>query len=342
MRKFCVLVHSSDRTRDVFEAVFKNAEEMWRDCKWPRFAGFTTPPWWLTLYGFTSVSAKGPSSWRGELADHLDALPPEIEYVLRLDDDAFASRPIEGIKLEMVARLIDKGGLAYVKLLPVARNVFGRIIEYFRRKGSLRPIAFTEPYYCSLVPAIWKRSYLREILREPRSVWDFELTVTKERHYAVWEPVLDLDHIVTNGKWAQRARRMDNGRGVQSLKSWLRQKREDLSFALFGFLGFRIRRYFGRLPRMPKDLQLDHYNLAVAERIAAAGGVDVDYIRTLLSHPRTESSIRRALRVRLPALLKRPNLTEEHEGVKRALSFQAFVEYAGPLVGKSEREWFSL
>ena len=81
----------------------------------------------------------------------------------------------------------------------------------------------------------------------------------------------------------------------------------------------------------------------VAERIAAVSGVDVGYIRTLLSHPRTESSVKRLFRVRLPALLKRPNLNrEEHEGVKRALSPQAFNEYARPFLGKSDREWFSL
>src|SRR5690242_18880258 len=99
--RFCVLVNSSDRSRDVFEIVFQNAEKMWVGCDWPRFAGFTTGQ--PDLYGFTSVSAKGPSDWRGELASQLDALPPEIEYVLRLDDDAFALSPVEGRKLNAVA-----------------------------------------------------------------------------------------------------------------------------------------------------------------------------------------------------------------------------------------------
>ena len=270
--RFCVLVNSSDRARDIFEIVFRNAEDMWRDCEWPRFAGFTGPQ--PELYGFRSVAAKGPSDWRGELAAQLDALPPAIEYVLRLDEDAFASFPVDGRKLNDVAALMLRGNLAYVKLLPVARSLFWRAVEYFRRKFSklpLRPIAFTEPYYCSLVPSIWKRSHLREILRKPGSVWDFELTVTNERHFAVWEPVLDLDHIVTKGRWSRNAARLlarqsiDLGkpkRGVQSLGSWLRQRRERLSFILFGFLGFRIRRRFNRLPHIPKDLKRDEFGLA--------------------------------------------------------------------------------
>jgi hypothetical protein len=270
--RFCILVNSSDRARDIFEVVFPNAEEMWRDCAWPRFAGFTSAQ--PDLYGFTSVAAKGPSDWRGELADQLDALPPEIEYVLRLDEDAFASFPIDGRKLNAVAALILRDDLAYVKLLPVARSFLGRAIERFRgtlNRLPLRPIAFTEPYYCSLVPSIWKRSHLREILRQPGSVWDFELTVTDERHFAVWEPVIDLDHIVTKGRWSRNAARLlarhgldhhASKRGVQSLGSWLRQRRERLSFFLFGFLGFRIRRRFNRLPRIPKDLKRDEFGLA--------------------------------------------------------------------------------
>jgi len=267
--RFCVLVNSSDRSRDVFEIVFRNAEKMWAGCDWPRFAGFTTAH--PDLYGFKSVAGKGPSDWRGELAGQLDALPPEIEYVLRLDDDAFALSPVDGRKLNAVADLMLRDGLCYVKLHPVSRSLAGQAIEFCRRRISklpLRPVPFTEPYYCSLVPSIWKRSYLREILGKPGSVWDFELTVTNERHYASWENAVDLDHIVTKGRWSRRAARLlarqgldlaGSKREVQPLRSWVRQQREKLSFLLFGFLGFRIRRRLNRLPRVPKDLKFDLY-----------------------------------------------------------------------------------
>lgn len=38
----CVLVASADETLDIFDIVFQNAETIWRDCDWPRYAGFTT------------------------------------------------------------------------------------------------------------------------------------------------------------------------------------------------------------------------------------------------------------------------------------------------------------
>ncbi len=92
--------------------------------------------------------------------------------------------------------------MSYVSLLPVYRNVLGRVIEYFRRKldkRPLRPLAISEPYYSSVALAKWKRSYLRSLLRQPGTIWKFEHTVTDEPHYAVWERVLHQSQIVKMG-----------------------------------------------------------------------------------------------------------------------------------------------
>lgn len=257
--RFCVLVSSSDRARDVFEIVFRNSEVIWRDCNWPRYVGFTGEH--PDMYGFTAVAAKGPSNWQGELGDQLDSLPEQIQYVLRMDEDALFMSPVDGAKLDAIADLIIRQNLSYVRLVPVTRNLPGRVIEYFRRKldkRPLRPISFSEPYYSSVELVIWKRSYLRELLRRPGSIWDFEHIVTNIRHYAVWGPVLDQDQIVTKGKWSFRAPRKlarqgislaDSRREFQTLRSWLRGIREKISFQFCGFLSFRIRRRLNRISR---------------------------------------------------------------------------------------------
>jgi len=151
--------------------------------------------------------------------------------------------------------------LSYVRLIPVTRNLSARVVEYFRRKldkRPLRPISHSEPYYSSVELVIWKRSYLRELLRRPGSIWDFEHIVTDVRHYAVWKPVLDQDQIVTKGKWNYSATRRLKQQGLslanskrefQSLRSWLRGVREKISFQLCGFLSFRIRRRLNRITR---------------------------------------------------------------------------------------------
>ena len=257
--RFCVFVSSSDRARDVFEIVFRNSATIWRDCNWPRYVGFTSKH--PDMYGFTAVAAKRPSDWRGEFGDQLDCLPEGIEYVLRIDEDALFLSPVDGSALNAIADRMIREDLSYVSLVPVKRNFVGNIVEYFRRKRNqtpLRRIGISEPYYSSVAVAIWKRGYLRSLLRRPGSIWEFEHIVTDEPHYAVWKKVFDQDQIVTKGKWSYRAPRKlarqglsigDSKREFQTIESWLRGIREKISFQVAGFLSFRIRKRLNRLPR---------------------------------------------------------------------------------------------
>jgi hypothetical protein len=257
--RFCVLATSSDNGRDIFEIVFRNAETIWRDCDWPCFVGFTSQH--PDLYGFKAVAANGPFEWRQAVVDYLDALPKQIEYVLRIDEDALFMAPVDGEKLDAIAHLMVRNNLAYVRLVPVTRNFAGRVVEYFRRKFDkrpLRPISFSEPYYSSLELAIWKRSYLRSLLKQPGTIWEFEHTISDERHYAVWEPLVEQHQIVTRGKWSRRVpgllarqglRLAHSKREFQSVGSFLVKVRETISFELAGYLSFRIRRALNKISR---------------------------------------------------------------------------------------------
>jgi hypothetical protein len=255
--RFCVLVSSSDRGRDIFEVVFQNADTIWRDCDWPRFVGLTTEH--PNLYGFKALAAKAPSDWRGELSDQLDNLPPEIQYVLLTFEDALFTSPVDGGKLDAIAKLMAQDDLSYVSLFALRRNLPGLMIEFFRRKLSkypLRRLSFSEPYYSAIGTAIWKRSYLQELLRKSGSIWDFEHIVTDKPHYAVWKPVLWQDQLVTKGKWSYRAPRIlarqgitlsDSKRGFRTPRSRIRDFREMIVFQTVGFLSFRVRRRLGKI-----------------------------------------------------------------------------------------------
>jgi hypothetical protein len=255
--RFCVLVSSSDRGRDIFEVVFQNADTIWRNCDWPRYVGLTTEH--PNLYGFKALAAKAPSDWRGELSDQLDNLPPEIQYVLLTFEDALFTSPVDGGKLDAIAKLMVQDDLSYVSLFALRRNLPGLMIEFFRRKLSkypLRRLSFSEPYYSAIGTAIWKRSYLQELLRKSGSIWDFEHIVTDKPHYAVWKPVLWQDQLVTKGKWSYRAPRIlarqgitlsDSKRGFRTPRSRIRDFREMIVFQAVGFLSFRVRRRLGKI-----------------------------------------------------------------------------------------------
>ena len=76
----CVLVSSSDRTKDIFDVVFRNSERTWDGCKWPRYVGFTTQQSG-DLFGFMPLASHGKSSWREELSDQIACLPANINFV---------------------------------------------------------------------------------------------------------------------------------------------------------------------------------------------------------------------------------------------------------------------
>jgi len=256
---FCVFVASGDSRRDIFEIVFQNAERIWHDCYWPRYVGFTSKH--PNLYGFATVAAKNPSDWRGELGEQLDQLSPDIRYVLLIIEDFFFTSPIDAKKLRAVADYILKHDLAYVRLVPVARNLFGRAVEFIRRKidkRSFRILKPSEPYYSSVEVAIWRRDYLRQLLRVPGSIWEFENMVGPERHYAVWEPIAHYRALVSRGKWNYSARRLLVQQGYSlngstrphlSLASLPRRMRTRIIFSVFGYLSYRLRRSLNRLPR---------------------------------------------------------------------------------------------
>jgi hypothetical protein len=255
--RFCVLVSSSDRGRDIFEIVFQNSEAIWRDCDWPRYVGFTSKH--PDMYGFKTITAKKSSHWRGEVGDYLDALPDHIEYVLRIDEDVLFMSPVNGEKLNAIAELMVCEDLPYVRLIPVSRNLPGRIIEHFRRrlnKAPLRRLSFSEPYYSSVGLAIWKRTYLRSLLSRPGTIWEFEHTVTNEPHYAVWESIVDQDQIVIKGRWSWRAAQQlarqglnlaNTKREFQTPGAWLVGIRERISWELAGYSSFRIRKWLKKL-----------------------------------------------------------------------------------------------
>jgi hypothetical protein len=257
--QFCILVAASDRAKDIFEITFQNTETIWRDCNWPRYVGFTSKH--PDIFGFKSLAAKADSEWRGRLGDYLDSLPDNIRYVMLIVEDFLFTSPVNGSELNAIADYIVRNDLAYVRLTPVYRNWFGLILEYFRRmidKRPLRPLAFSEPYYSSLETAIWKRDYLRSLIRHPGTIWEFEHTVSTERHYAVWHRAVEYRALVGRGKWYRQAPRLLAQQGLslgnsrrehQTLKFELRRIRERVVFWMIGYLSFRVRRRFNRLPR---------------------------------------------------------------------------------------------
>ena len=219
-----------------------------------------------TCTAFTAVAAKGPSHWRQEVIDYLDALPEHIEYVLRIDEDALFMSPVDGDKLNGIADLMVRENLCYVSWF--------RSAEIFPAVSSNISGAHSTSARCA--------RYRSRNLIIRQSTWPFGSAAICDRYCISQGTFGNLNtRSPTNattrfgsrcsiktkssrrGRWAFRARRRLARQGLslahsrrefQTLRSWLRGMRERITFQLRGFLSFRIRRRLKRVPPLPREL----------------------------------------------------------------------------------------
>ena len=261
---FCVLVASADNRRDIFNICFANSERIWAGCQWPRYVGLTTPQ--PDVYGFRVVTSP-QMDWAAAVTDYINALPADHRYILLMVEDVLFMRPVNNAMLNEISLAVANCNLDYVRLVPLRRSWFRRLTELLKPELSnfLRYIRPTEPYFSSTEMVIWKREYLLEQLSHGDDAWSFEHRVTSRDHWAVGFPVFDQHQIVQKGRWNWDAPRLlakflgypqlapeitrilRRTRPFQTLAARLRGHRENISFALFGFTSFRVRRWLGQM-----------------------------------------------------------------------------------------------
>lgn len=255
MNWFCVLVTSSDDRKDIFDTCFAHSERIWKDCDWPRYVGFTTKDNQSEQYGFKVIESRLITrNWCQSVAAHIEELPPEHRYILLMVEDVLFTKPVDGKKLNKVATLACNADIRYLRLVPVTRNWAGRLLEKMVQIGypRLRLIERREPYYASTEMVLWERNYLLDMLRSGDDAWEFEHQIKEQTHWAVWEPLFEQHQLVQKGRWNRNAVKFLASQGLtlrqtarpfQTRAAQLRGWRENLSFALFGFTSFRIKRW---------------------------------------------------------------------------------------------------
>ena len=271
MSQFCVLVTSGDSRKDIFDVCMANSEHIWGSCNWPRYAGFTTLQ--PEQYGFKTLASGIANDWCKSVAAHIDALPADIRYILLMVEDVLFIKPVDAVRLNMIAEHMARHGLRYVRLVPKRRNWAGRLLDRMNELppnlACARPIVEyiepSEPYYSSTEMVIWERSYLRQQLDLPGDAWSFEHHIGRHAHYAVKEALFEQHQIVHKGKWHRRAawylaeamgsprigtavdiqEIITKTRPLQTWRSFLRGEWQNFNFMLFGFTTLRVKRWLG-------------------------------------------------------------------------------------------------
>lgn len=205
MRDTCLFVSTSDNTFDVFEKVSPSLVAQWPRGLMPMFAGLnekTAPAPFETV--------RSPlGGWRSELLHQIESLPEDYRYVILVLDDFFFKSKVDPRRLESVLEAARNHNADYFRLKPLLRSLLGGVFLKFsgrRDPAGLIRLKPDEPYYASLQIALWKRSYLCDMLRRKGSIWEFEHTVPDgSKHYALADIVLDYEHLVEKGKWFRHA-----------------------------------------------------------------------------------------------------------------------------------------
>jgi hypothetical protein len=217
----CVLVSSSDRTRDVFNQVFAHFERFWPECAFDRYVGLTTVPQEHSLFGFKPVAAGSDMGWRDELVAQLRQLPATLDYVLLVLDDFLILKPINQSLLNKAAAEVISRQLNYARFIPVERHLFGRTLRWLHRPKNhiFSPLSEREPYPASLQIALWRKEYLLRSLEAPGTIWDFEhARLQQDGHFAACVPLISYRHVVERGKWMPYANHLMKRVGIQFKK----------------------------------------------------------------------------------------------------------------------------
>ncbi|ROR39160.1 hypothetical protein [Caminibacter pacificus] len=147
------------------------------------------------------------------LNDYLEEIEDEY-FILMLDDFAI----LEPVDCSLIKRAFDfikeKNGV-YLRLAP---NPGGdeKIDRYFSRIAVEKKV----PYVTSLQMAIWKKEFLKELLKYDFNPWEFETKAGKTS-----ESLTNYDKFfVTNFPFVKYTHFVEKGKFFPVVKSWLNQK----------------------------------------------------------------------------------------------------------------------
>lgn len=198
-----ILISSHSRAFDLWHITHFFFKKNWPDCPYPIYLGANgvnrieyCPKDWIYINKGEDVS------WSKSLKDYLDSIP--TDYILLLLDDFVLLRPVNQESIDDAFKFLVKNDGVMLRLVP---NPKGSI--YVNKKFSLIDVKNRVPYITSLQAAIWKKSFLIELLKYDYNPWEFEIKAGKtpeclkyyNKLFVSNTPLLHYKHYVEKGKF---------------------------------------------------------------------------------------------------------------------------------------------
>lgn len=196
MKQNCaILILSCDKYSDLWTPFFDLFWKNWPECPYPVYLG-------SNFHTFHHKKVKNiltgkDFDWSTSFKKILQLIPEKYIYVLL--EDVFITNEIYGSYFEECFRFFATKNLNHLRFnsLPNSRSV--------PKKPKFSLVQKHEPYRVHVM-GFWKKDYLRTLLLEGESPWNFEImgsyrTAYDDGFYSLASPLYSSIHVVKKDKW---------------------------------------------------------------------------------------------------------------------------------------------
>jgi hypothetical protein len=142
--------------------------------------------------------------WSSNLRFALNQI--DSEYLMLIMDDVFIDSEINEQQVLELVGIMERKGIDYINL----KSTPTKFIE--RKRSDLVRLPVNRMYRTAVVPTIWKKSTLLDLLRDGETAWQFEIRGSDrsrkyERFYVLPKPLFCWIHVIVQGKLTRKAER---------------------------------------------------------------------------------------------------------------------------------------
>lgn len=166
-----MFISSCDKFSDLWELHVDFLKKNWQEPEMPVILS-TDVPTDRSFDGLRIVAGGKEKEWSQRLQYALQFV--ETEYVFVTLDDYFIITPIDLEKIANILDLMEKEHLDYVRLEGFVRHPTRDKVPGYRKTYRLDT---GKTYSVNLTSGIWRKSFLEKTCREPKTAWQYEVSL---------------------------------------------------------------------------------------------------------------------------------------------------------------------
>ena len=171
--KITGLILSCSKFSDLWDGNIKLFNENWPDKDFGTFI-VTDGPTDVKYPGVGIIAAGEGVEWSERLSLALKQVRTEFVFVTM--DDYYLVKPVDSQRIADLVALMEKEGYDYLRLYPRPKRATREEVPGYK---GVYHVDTTCNYSVNLYSGIWRRSFLEYAIREPKTAWDFEVSLSK-------------------------------------------------------------------------------------------------------------------------------------------------------------------